>query len=603
MRNPTQLFIGLITTIISILFVFSTYVANADEQELLPAQEAFAFKAERKSEGVYARWEIADGYYMYRSKFHFSVVDESGNVISTSYDIPKGKIKNDPSFGDVEVYTKYVDIFIPLDSNTENINLTAKGQGCNEPIGVCYPPISLNVPLIYDASVITAQSVSTEENRPSASTLNQTSRPPSKVWWIMLTAFVAGIGLTFTPCVLPLIPILSSVIAGQGKTLTKTRAATLSIIYVLGTAVTYAAIGAVAGATGEQLQAYFQNIWTIGAMALVFFMMALSMFGLFSIQMPSFVQSRLSSGSSAIKGGSAPMVFVLGLMSALVVGACVSPILISFLSLAIAEGSASLGAMTMFSMAIGMGIPLVILGIGAGHIMPKAGMWMDNVKYVFGVMLLGVGIYMLSVLPNVPVLYLWAALFIIVAIYLGATQPLLNGGTGWQKFGKGLGTLMLIWGGFSLVGALYGERDILHPLPMQLLRSSEASVPSSSGDEESIFIQVNSIVQLESEFDRAKQLGKNVIIDYYANWCVDCVKMEKTTFSEIAVQKELDQRYVALQIDVTDPNNAAVKALKNRYGIFGPPAVIFFDKKGKLMEDKNFYGYKKPQEFLATLRG
>ena len=273
------------------------------------------------------------------------------------------------------------------------------------------------------------------------------------LWWVLFTAFLAGIGLTFTPCVLPLIPILSSVIAGQGEKTTKAKSAWLAAIYVLGTAVTYAAIGAVAGATGDQLQAYFQNAWAIGIMAAIFFIMSLSMFGLFDIQMPSFIQSRMSEKSQGIKGGSTPMVFVLGMVSALIVGACVSPVLISFLSIAIAKGSASLGALIMFAMAMGMGIPLVLLGMGAGHFLPKAGMWMDKVKYVFGAMLVAVAIYLLSVLPAVPVLYLWAAFFIILAIYLGATQSLPEGASGWAKLFKGIGTILLIWGVLALVGA------------------------------------------------------------------------------------------------------------------------------------------------------
>ena len=391
-------------------------------------------------------------------------------------------------------------------------------------------------------------------------------------------------------------------IAGQGEHLTQRKAAWLSGTYVLGTAVTYAAIGAVAGATGDQLQAYFQNIWAIGAMATIFFIMSLSMFGLFNIQMPSFIQSRLSSSSQNIKGGSAPMVFILGIISALIVGACVSPVLISFLSLAIAEGSPTLGAATMFSMAIGMGVPLVLLGMGAGHILPKAGIWMDNVKYVFGVMLIAVGIYLLSVLPDMPVLYLWAALFIVVAIYLGATQPLPENGSGWQKLSKGAGTLLLIWGTFALLGAIYGERDVLHPLPEGLFSPASVEPTDVGQPKEHEFTRVRNLQELDQQLELARQSRKGVVIDYYADWCVSCIKLEKVTFADSAVQKLLSEQYIALQVDVTDPSDQQAKAIKNRYGVFGPPAILIFDKNGELRPDKNFYGYKDPSEFLLTLQ-
>ncbi len=373
----------------------------------------------------------------------------------------------------------------------------------------------------------------------------------------------------------------------------------------MGTAVTYAAIGAVAGATGDQLQAYFQNAWAIGIMSSIFVIMALSMFGLFEVQMPSFLQSKLASSSQGIKGGSTVMVFILGMISALIVGACVSPVLISFLSLAIAKGSPVLGALTMFAMAMGMGIPLILIGMGAGHLIPKAGVWMDNVKYVFGVMLIGVAVYLLSVLPGVPVLYFWAVLFIVVAIYMGATQSLPEGASGWSKLFKGLGTLLLIWGVLALFGAIFGERDILKPLPERLFASAPQVVSvggSTIALKEHPFDRVNSIEELDQRMAEAVKSGKNVMIDYYADWCVECLKMEKSTFKDRAVREELASRYVALQVDVTDPNDEKRKLLKKRYGVFGPPAALFFDSNGKLMEEKNFYGFMNAEKFLALLR-
>jgi len=336
-------------------------------------------------------------------------------------------------------------------------------------------------------------------------------------------------------------------------------------------------------------------------MAAIFFVMSLSMFGLYEIQMPSFIQSRLAEKSQGIKGGTLPMVFVLGLVSALIVGACVSPVLISFLSIAIAKGSASLGALTMFSMAMGMGIPLILLGMGAGHILPKAGMWMDKVKYVFGVMLVAVAIYLLGVLPAVPVLYLWAALFIVVAIYLGATQSLPEDASGWQKLFKGIGTLLLIWGIMALFGAMYGERRIEHPLPEHLFSAATANQANMAVEASPLFTRVNTMAELDQQLAAASSAGKKVMIDYYADWGVECLKMEETTFKDPAVRAELRANFAALQVDVTDPNDEKRKALKKRYGVFGPPAALFFDARGNQLKDKSFYGFKRADKFLQHL--
>ncbi len=277
---------------------------------------------------------------------------------------------------------------------------------------------------------------------------------------IVLGAFVSGILLTFTPCVLPMVPIVSSIIAGQGEDVTKKKAVMLAVAYVMGTAVTYAIMGALAGATGEQLQSYFQNIWAIGAMTIVFVFMALSMFGLFIIELPSFIQSRINAESQGMKGGSFIPVFLLGMVSALILGACVSPVLISFLSVAISTSDATLGALTMFALALGMGVPLVLLGFGAGFLVPKAGMWMDKVKYFFGVLLLGVAIEIFSTLEIVNTLLLWGAYAVGVAVYMGATQALSVESNGWQKLQKAVGTVILIWGTIMMIGAGYGETDV-----------------------------------------------------------------------------------------------------------------------------------------------
>ncbi len=414
---------------------------------------------------------------------------------------------------------------------------------------------------------------------------------------LALGSFMAGALLTFTPCVLPMVPILSSIIVGQGEDISKAKAFYLSFAYVLGTAITYTIMGVLAGATGEQLQAYFQNVWAIGIISLIFVAMALSMFGLYQIQLPSFIQSRLNASSQGIKGGSAPMVFLLGMISALILGACVSPILISFLGIAISKADPILGGITMFFMAMGMGIPLLLLGLGAGHILPKAGEWMDKVKYTFGVLLLATAIYIFNELDIVPPLLLWGILFIVVSIYLGALQPLAAEISGWTKLLKGLGVVGLVWGVFLLIGANYNQKDILHPLPPLSLQNTYV-VPQKN---HSPFTLINSIKELKIKKDEARKSGKLTIVYFYKDTCPVCKKLNATTFKDIKVIAGLKKYYMALKVNITDSSNKDAKALQKKFNVFGSPSFVFFNKEGKELKDELFYGYQDPEEFYDTI--
>jgi thiol:disulfide interchange protein DsbD len=406
----------------------------------------------------------------------------------------------------------------------------------------------------------------------------------------MLAAFGSGLLLTFTPCVLPMVPILSSIIVGQGnKSLTKLQAGLLSFSYVVGTTVTYTAVGVTAGATGDQLQAYFQNAWAIGILSLVFVLLALSMFGLYALQMPGFIQSYLQKHVQTIKGGSFFGAFILGLLSALIVGACVSPLLISALSIAISSKDPVLGGAIMFAMALGMGVLLIAMGIGAGFLLPKAGPWMDTVKNIFGVLLLAVAIYLLSALPKVPVLLLWSALLIATAVYLGLrVAP--QGPRPWNYFGKGAGVFLLIWGIFAFIGGLAGNRDVFRPMPVNMHLNGLPAVP---------FQRVTTLRDLEAYLTQAKATGKPAIVDFYADWCIDCVRLEKATFSDPRVRQKM-HGFILLQADVTD-NTPDAKAVKQRLAVLGPPATLFFAAGGEERLDLRFYGFKSADEFLAVL--
>ncbi|CAA6806568.1 MAG: Cytochrome c-type biogenesis protein DsbD, protein-disulfide reductase (EC [uncultured Sulfurovum sp.] len=417
---------------------------------------------------------------------------------------------------------------------------------------------------------------------------------------LIFGSFIAGLLLTFTPCVLPMVPIISGIIVGQGESLTTRKAVILSLSYVLGTALTYTLMGALAGATGEQLQSYFQNIWVIGSMSLVFVFMALSMFGLFTVQLPSFIQSKLNSQSGGIKGGSLPMVFLLGMISALILGACVSPVLISFLGVAIAKGDAFLGAIMMFAMAMGMGVPLILLGFGAGKMLPKAGMWMDKVKYVFGILLMAVAIQLFATLNLVSELLLWGVFAIILAIYFGAIDTLKEEDN-FQKFLKALGVVLLIWGTVLVVGAAKGNTSLMTPLKESnpaLITNTTTNLPIQKKE---LFSEIYTMDDLKTKQAEAIAEEKPLIIYFYTEYCSVCKRLKETTYKDANIKEMLSENYVAIQLNMTDKSNQEMLEVKQHFKIFGTPGFVFFDAEGDRADDEALYGYQGPEEFYDTL--
>ncbi|MBI3571102.1 MAG: protein-disulfide reductase DsbD [Gammaproteobacteria bacterium] len=575
-----------------------------------PVDPAKAFRIDitpAGSDTLLARFTIEDCCYLYRDKTTFALTRADGSAADikfSSVNLPKGKAKTDEFLGKTEVYHQGFEVRLPVSGvNTARGDylLKVSYQGCSEKgVTICYPPATRQF------HVTAADGKLLVTGAADAGTVSAPEKPRRNMQYFLLAivvAFGTGLLLTFTPCVLPMIPILSSIIVGQGDVkLTKLRGGLLSGAYVLGTAVTYTVAGVVAGATGEQLQAYFQNAWAIGIFSTLFVLLALSMFGFYELQMPSFIQSRLQTGTQQVKGGSLFGVFVLGLVSALIVGACVSPLLISALGVAIASRDPVLGGAIMFSMALGMGVILIAIGVGAGFLLPRAGVWMDRVKQVFGVLLLAVAIYLLGVLPQVPVLLLWAVLLIITGVYLGATQSLPANAGGWRYLWKGLGTILLIWGVLALLGGFAGNRDFMNPLPISSLGITAGAPAGMPASGEHLFERVKSLRELEGRLAEAKAARKPVMIDYYADWCTDCLRMEKATFTMPAVRAEMTGRFMLIQIDVTDPNDVESKAMKQRFGVFGPPAMLFFDSNGVERRDLRTYGFRGPDEFLGMLR-
>jgi len=564
----------------------------------LDSSEAFRLSIAAHRDGsLVAQFWIANGYYLYRDKIAFIKID--GNVTINSYLLPQGKVVKDEYFGDVEIFDTPVTISLPISTNELNgsepatIGLVAQYQGCAKG-GICYPPVEKTFLMSFSL-----QNLEAHQSKTSSSSKIRIKETP--IFAYLATAFSAGLLLSFTPCVLPLIPILSSVIAGQGRHINRRRTGLLSVAYVLGTAVTYTAIGAFAGATGEQLQAYFQNTWAIGTVSFILGLMALSLFGLFRVQLPAVLQSRLSAQGYKLKGGTVAMVFGLGIISALVVGACVSPILISILSIAILKGSPILGGALMFSVAIGMGVILISVGFGAGYFLPKVGPWMTSIQKVFGLMLLAVAIYLLGAIPAVPVLLLWALLLVGSAGYFG-----------WQSFSAStligrissavVAIIFAAWSLLAFMGGLNDKRNVLEPVVMAWQQKNLTSYLAPAQNNKIQFISVTTTDEMSQYLEETKNKGRPVLLKYYADWCIDCVRMENTTFRDPAVAGAL-QDFLLLQVDVTDPNLLAGRQLKELYNVFGPPAILLFDKKRITPPAYRLFGYQSSEDILQSIQG
>lgn len=555
-----------------------------------------------------AQFHIAPGYYLYQDKIHFVLLAPHHGVSIGPIVLPPATIEHNPYLGTLVIYKKSFGLSIPITGAHPGQTLTIRAhyQGCATR-GICYPPVTHILHIVLP-NTITARTRTTP-TPPSLIAHAPVAQAPSPVahearthtvsplsrsaWiWAIVSAFGVGLLLTFTPCVLPMIPILSSILVGQGNTrLTKKTGALLSLAYVLGTGTTYAAAGAVAGATGQELQAYFENAWGIGALSALLILMALSLFDLYTIQMPSSLQSRLQGQANKIGSNSLMGAFTLGLVSALVVGACVSPLLVSVLGLAISTHSALLGAAIMFSIALGMGVILIALGIGAGYFLPKVGPWMNAVKETFGVVLLGVAIYLLGLLPAIPILLVWGAFFIVIGVFLGGTGRLRTDASRLQTLRAAIGVLLLLWGTLCVLGGLQGNRNPLHPLILtSMSRAAPAPTPLR-------FHPVTTPRALHRALRQARHNHEPAMVDFSASWCVDCMRLQHETFPNRAVQHAL-RGFMLIQADVTQ-DTIGTRALKREFGILGPPAVLFFNAEGRPLPLDNFYGYIGPHHLIT----
>lgn len=502
-------------------------------------------------------------------------------------------------------------------SGTKKIKLKLSYQGCSS-AGLCYEPmettleVSVNTdklpmrepaaPAILKAPAASTPILAVEEKNITVPVVEKTSETDQiagvikggSLWFIILSFFGFGLLLALTPCVFPMIPIISSVIVSQGGVGTK-RAFWLSVVYVLSMAVAYTIAGILAGLFGANLQAAFQTPWIITLFALIFVVLAMSMFDLFELQIPNAIQSKITKISGSQSGVIG--VAIMGFLSALIVGPCVAAPLAGALIYIGQTGDALLGGVALFSLSIGMGLPLIAIGTSAGKFMPRPGVWMDTVKSIFGVMLIGISIWMISrILDERISLMLWGALAVFIAVNIGALEPIRGRCIRCHRANKkALGIIILLYGMSLLLGGMSGARDPLHPLDPFL--PNKTGTVQAAPIQHKTFEKITSVEELDAIL--AQNKGKRVLVDFYADWCTACKELEEKTFSDESVKTAMD-RYVLVQVNLT-ANDDAAKAISQRFGIFGPPAILFFDENGVRQKEADIVGFKEPKEFIKYL--
>ena len=570
---------------------------SSNQDQFLPVDEAFVLTAVADGgERIALDWRVAPGYYLYRHRI--SAKTATPDFALGEIEMPDGKKKTDEFFGDVEVYYDGLAATVPVTrpADASVLEIEVSYQGCAD-AGLCYPPVTKTLTVDLPPPGTPPQSdtapMVAEQDRLAAKIAS------GNLVVVIGIFFVLGLGLAFTPCVLPMIPILSSIIAGQGTAATPSRSFTLSVTYVLGMALTYTIAGAAFAAAGQQAQAFFQQPWIIISFAILFVILALAMFGLYELRIPAALANRLASVSGRQKSGTFFGTAIMGALSALVVTACVAPPLVATLAVIGQTGDVLRGALALFAMSIGMGAPLLLVGVAGGRFLPHAGPWMTLVKTLFGVMLLGVAVWMLErILPGPLSLALWALLVIVGGYYFGGFGRPRTGTDAWRLAARGAGLAAVVWGVIMLVGAAAGGHDPFQPLRGTSLPGFAGGRPAQAA-ESLPFRMVSTVADLDRELAAAKDAGKPAMLDFYADWCVSCKEMEKYTFTVAGVQQDL-ANYVLLKADVT-ANNEAHQALLKRFGVYGPPTTAFFNGQGRECRAFRLVGFVEAADFRDHL--
>lgn len=609
--------------VLSILQSLGEETGLTDDEEIPHPDTAFMLSAKLDTNNIIQSEIIIYPHtYLYRDKTKINLVDGDGHSLG-AIALPRGDEKNDEFLGKTEVFHDQVKISIPIITSagaSESFSLSYQYQGCVED-RICYPPITKYLKVnsnsgqiqIVDNLQVAAitETVTSIEPQPAVATTVAVGSEQDEfagllkdvsVWSIVLF-FLAGIGLTFTPCVFPMIPILSSIIAGQGDSITPRKAFTLSLVYVLSMASTYAVAGAIVGYYGAEfnIQIWFQDPIILGIFAGIFVLLALSMFGFYDIQMPTAIQSRLTAISNNQQGGTLIGVGLMGLFSAIIVGPCITAPLVGALIFISQTQDWLLGGLALFALGLGMGVPLLVVGTSAGSILPRAGNWMDAVKSVFGVALLGLAIWLLErVLPVSITMGLIAALVITSAIYMSALETLPEAASGWRKLKKGLGVILLLYGTAYLVGAISGSEDLLQPLK-GIIGSSGSTTQQATSVGHIQFQQIKGEQGLQQALAVSVQQQRATMLDFYADWCISCKEMERYAFTHPGVLKAL-ANVRTIQADVT-ANDTIDTAFMNSLGIYGPPAILFFDANGKEIRHRRVVGEMSGEKFAAHVLG
>jgi thiol:disulfide interchange protein DsbD len=572
-----------------LVFWFASQAFAVDPSDLLPPDQAFQFTSKvKKADRLLLSWDIASGYYLYRNKFKFVSLTPGVTVAEPSF--PASHTKHDATFGNVEIFRDHLEVEVFLQRQDPKLNklmLEVTFQGCAE-VGVCYMPIKKTVSFdLSDDSLNWWGTTSTPDKAtPFISEQNRiaSSLQTGSIWFIALSFLGFGILLAFTPCIFPMLPILSGIVIGQGSNLNTRRAFWLSLSYVFASALTYMVFGVLAGLFGSNLQALFQEPWMIIAFSGIFVLLALSMFGGFQLQIPSFIQTKIMAISSKQHGGNLLGAVMMGIFSALAIGPCVTAPLTGALIYIGQTGDAYLGGMALFALGIGMGIPLIIIGTYAGKLLPRAGAWMNITKVIFGIGLLAVAVWLLSrILSPAFTLALWSLLVIFPVLLMM-----------WKKHWKGAGLLATAYGILLWVGISTNQPDALRPLLCSAAIACKEQLSLTLK-----FKKIGTVDELQQTLAEAHAKNQWVMLDFYADWCPSCQEMALYTFADPKVRVALSQ-VVLVQADVTQ-NSPSDQALLRQFNLIGPPAILFF---GPDQRERNAYrvvGYLKADKFLDII--
>ena len=582
--------LSLLKFMVGLTFWFAGQTFAVDSADLLPPDQAFQFTAKvNKVDRLLLSWDIANGYYLYRHKFKF--VSLTPGIKLGEQTFPAGHTKHDEFFGNVEIYRDHLEAEMLLQRQDPKLNklmLEVTFQGCAD-AGVCYMPIrqTVSVDLSEESFNWLGTTSTPDKTAPFISEQNRiaASLKTGRVWFIVLSFLGFGILLAFTPCIFPMLPILFGIVAGKDSSLNTRRAFWLSLSYVLASALTYSVFGVLAGLFGSNLQALFQEPWIIIAFSGIFVLLALSMFGGFQVQMPSFIQTKVMAISTRQRGGKLFGAVIMGILSALAIGPCVTAPLTGALIYIGQTGDAYLGGMALFALGAGMGIPLIIAGTFAGKLLPKAGAWMNITKVIFGIGLLAVAVWLLSrILPPTVTLALWSLLAIFpILLTLG------------KKRWKGAGLLAVAYSILLWVGISTNQTDALRPLLCSMAVACEEQLSHTLK-----FKKIGSVAELQQNLTEAQAKNQWVMLDFYADWCVSCREMAMYTFSEPKIGEALSQ-VVLVQADVTQ-NTPSDRALLRHFNLIGPPAILFIGPDQQERRDFRVVGYQKAEQFLDIIR-